>query len=349
MLFILFGSTVEMGRWSRRYFENQQFEIIYKYNYIPDNSVMQDRFGKWKKSSKEKVLECDFIYETNGILLGFNKEQIMDAVRGYKRCLLTISSATIDFIRQIKAAYGDYVTVIGTYIDERTLRRLFEALPDITSEELKRRTITGGMVKKNLLEDRKLFDDIVIYGGEDSAFNYESLSVQYGYILEKAEKREKELNDKMYVEMPYTGNENYIFVSYAHLDMERIFPILRKLQLAGCRIWYDEGISGGENWRKILASKIQSDQCRNFVLFSSSNSTRSRHVQAEINAALNCDKKIITVRLDDSKFGLDTEMYLLTYQILFASDSNIEEELLHSIEETVKIRNSDMKNEELKM
>ena len=105
----------------------------------------------------------------------------------------------------------------------------------------------------------------------------------------------------------YGSMQDYVFISYSHSDIEQVFPILRKLQLAGCRIWYDEGIAGGENWRKILASKIESESCKNFVVFSSSNSTVSRHVQAEIYAALDCDKKITTVRLDTSKFELDTE------------------------------------------
>lgn len=338
MLVILFGSTVEMGQWSRQYFQKRGFELINKYNYIPDNFALPARFGERGRCTKDKALNCDFTYVNNGMVVGFNKEQIIDAVRGRKKCILTTSSNTIDFMRQIKAAYGDYVMIIGTYIDEQTLRKLFESLSNVSTEELERRIATGMQVKKILLEDRKLFDYVVIYGGENSIFNYESLAVQYNYMLNLAEKREKELNDKMYVEMPYAGNEDYIFVSYAHSDVERVFPVLHKLQLDGCRIWYDEGINGGDNWRKILASKIQSDNCKDFLLFSSSNSTQSRHVQAEINAALNCDKKITTVRLDNSNFGLDTEMYLQTYQCLFTDDSHFDEKILKSLEDTVKLK-----------
>ena len=81
-------------------------------------------------------------------------------------------------------------------------------------------------------------------------------------------------------------------MSYSHSDVEKVFPILRKLQLAGYRIWYDEGIYGGENWRKILASKIRDEKCKDFLLFSSENSTKSKHVRAEINLALDLDKKL---------------------------------------------------------
>lgn len=339
MLIILFGSTVEMGKWSRQYFINNGFEIVPKYNYVPEDFALLPRFGQRKKVSREKVMECDFIYENNGMLVGFNKEQIIDAVRGRKKCLITVSSNTIDFIRQIKAAYGEYVTVIGTYIDDRTLKKLFEELPDITDKELRMRMETGVQIKKAILGDRKLFDYIVMYGGEESVFNLEALKVQFDYMLERAEQREKELNDKMYVEMPYTGGENYIFVSYAHVDVRKVFPILHKLQLAGYRIWYDEGINGGENWRKIIASKIQENKCRDFLLFASENAIQSRHVRAEINLALDLDKKITTVRLDDAKFRADLEMYLSTYQYLQAGDDKtFDEKLIKALDDTTRIK-----------
>ena len=40
----------------------------------------------------------------------------------------------------------------------------------------------------------------------------------------------------------YEGNENYIFVSYAHKDSDRVIPIIEELDAAGFRIWYDSGI-----------------------------------------------------------------------------------------------------------
>lgn len=340
MLVILFGSTVGMGKWSRQYFLDHGFEFIQKYNYIPEDFALIARYEKRREVSKAEVLKCDFIYENNGMLVGFNKEQIIDAVRGRKKCLITTSSGTIDFIRQIKAAYGAYVTVIGTYIDDRTLKELFASLPDITEEELRMRMHTGMQIKQFLLSDQKMFNYIVMYGGEDSVFNCDSLKVQYSHVIDRAERLEKKLNDKMYVEMPYAGNEDYAFVSYSHSDVEKVFPILRKLQLAGYRIWYDEGIYGGENWRKILASKIRDEKCKDFLLFSSENSTKSKHVRAEINLALDLDKKITTVRFDDARFGSDLEMYLSLYQHLLISDkSYFDEKLLKSLDIRTRIKN----------
>lgn len=331
MLFILFGSTVEMGLKSREYFVDNGFELIEKYNYIPDYFPLRERFGKRNKVDKATVLQCDFIYENNGMLVGFNKEQILEAVRGSRKCLLTASSETMDFIRQIKAAYGDYITVIGSYTDETALQHIFSELPDMTSYELEIRIATSNLIKQQILDNYDLFDEIVIYGGEDSLFNYDAMYMQYRSIIALAELREKKLNNKNYVELPYCGNDEYVFVSYSHNDKEKVFPVLANLQRAGCRIWYDEGIKGGENWRKIIASKIDSEKCVNFLLFSSENATSSIHVCAEINAALNCEKKIITVRFDDSKYTLDLEMYLRSFQMLSFSDIRFSEKLAESI------------------
>ncbi|MBR4320565.1 MAG: toll/interleukin-1 receptor domain-containing protein [Oscillospiraceae bacterium] len=332
MLFMLFGTTAEMGLKSRQFFTESGFKLIQKYNYVPAYFPLRARYGERNTVSKSEVLECDFVYENNGMLIGFNKEQIIDAARGNSRCLLTISSETIDFIKHLKAAYGDYITVIGTYIDEATITQMFSQLSNVTDDELEIRISTSHSIKQQILDNYVLFDDIVIYGGEDSLFNYQAMCMQYSSIISKAEAKEKQLNDKNYVEMPYSGFEDYVFASYSHADKDKVFPILAKLQRAGCRIWYDEGIKGGENWRKILASKIESEKCVNFLLFNSKNSTSSIHVCAEINAALNCEKKIITIRQDESKFTLDLEMYLQTLQTLNASDTSFDRKLIEAID-----------------
>lgn len=43
----------------------------------------------------------------------------------------------------------------------------------------------------------------------------------------------------------YSGNEPYIFVSYAHKDSQIVVPILEQMQSAGFRFWYDKGIEAG--------------------------------------------------------------------------------------------------------
>lgn len=110
------------------------------------------------------------------------------------------------------------------------------------------------------------------------------------------------------------------------------------MQFAGYRVWYDEGIQGGENWRKIIASKIQDTKCKDFLVFSSEHSIESRHVKAEINLALNLDKKITTVRLDSAMFDMDLEMYLTNNHYLVVSENRtFDEEIVRAMDDTTRV------------
>ncbi len=55
----------------------------------------------------------------------------------------------------------------------------------------------------------------------------------------------------------YSGNEPYVFVSYAHKDSNAVFPELKWLKDQGFNIWYDEGISPGTEWREELGQAIK--------------------------------------------------------------------------------------------
>lgn len=133
--------------------------------------------------------------------------------------------------------------------------------------------------------------------------------------------------------MPYSEAEEYVFVSHFHADRDVIFPVLAKLQRAGRRIWYDEGIKGVESWRKILTSKIESNKCVNFLLLNFEKAVSSIFVRAEITAALNCEKRIVTVRLDEARFSLDLEMYLQILQTLDRKDVAFDEEIIKAIDQ----------------
>ena len=50
---------------------------------------------------------------------------------------------------------------------------------------------------------------------------------------------------------PYEGKEPYIFISYAHRDSDRVFPIIRRLQEDFCRVWYDDGIDPGTEFEDL--------------------------------------------------------------------------------------------------
>ena len=58
--------------------------------------------------------------------------------------------------------------------------------------------------------------------------------------------------------VPYKGNAPYVFVSYAHKNIDSVFPLLRILQQAGYRIWFDEGIDPGTEWAENIAGHLGS-------------------------------------------------------------------------------------------
>lgn len=338
MLYILFGSTAEMGQRCRDYFQDNGFPLIEKLNYVPRRVRLTTLFGSRTKATKKQVEACDYIYENGGLKVGFNKSQILDAVSGRCNRLLTLSAPTFDFIREIKAAYGDYVTVIGTYIDPLQLEKMYRANRSVSRKERAFRLEIGENVKRIMLENRELFDEIILYGGEHSVFNLDSLGSQLSLIISKAEKRQRRMNDMTYVDLPYKGPKPYVFISYSHDDRNRVLPILRLLQLARCRVWYDDGIKGGDNWRVTLADKIRDPNCVGVVLFSSKKSVSSHFVSEEVDIALECHRRIITVRLDDAIFNYKTETHLQTYQNLFSQDQRFEEKLIEAIGDAAIMR-----------
>lgn len=317
MLFILYGGALEIGTMSKEYFQNHGFEVIEKRHYLSSNSKIKTWLEGKKYVKSNEVLDCDFHYEINGLNVGFNKEQIIDAAHGIKNCLLTMSVTSIDFIKQIKQAYGDYVTVIYSYVDFKTLSDMTKRQQGIDKVEIAQRLKTAEEIKRIYIYNSELFDEIVIYS-EDNLFDQKSLEKQYDNIIKRRSKIEKALNNNRFVELPYVGNEKYIFISYSHKNKDEVYPILSQLQLSGYRIWYDEGISGGTNWAKIIANKIK--DCEIILLFSSENAIQSDEVEAEINCGRKCKKKFITIRLDNNEFPLHHEMYISKDHSIMADD-----------------------------
>lgn len=81
----------------------------------------------------------------------------------------------------------------------------------------------------------------------------------------------------------YTGDQPFIFVSYAHADKDIVFPIIELLQDNGYRVWYDEYLEIGNDWRDELAEKIRC--CHAFIFMQSKQSVKSEYCKDEIYAA----------------------------------------------------------------
>ena len=114
---------------------------------------------------------------------------------------------------------------------------------------------------------------------------------------------------------PYEGNGKYIFVSYSHLDSDKVAPILDKLSGNGLRIWFDEGIEWGSEWPETIASHLR--RCEVCMVFHSKSSVNSQNCRQEIYYALKNKKGILSVYLEPVELSDGIDMQLSPFQSTF--------------------------------
>jgi len=91
----------------------------------------------------------------------------------------------------------------------------------------------------------------------------------------------------------------YIFISYCHEDVEIITSVVKEMYDQQYRIWHDDGIDGGDQWWKTVKAAIENAAI--VVLFLSTNYLSEDHpvCKDEMNYALDNEKEIIPIRLDE--------------------------------------------------
>lgn len=127
----------------------------------------------------------------------------------------------------------------------------------------------------------------------------------------------------------YEGSENYIFVSYAHKDTDKVFPIMSALNRAGYRIWYDEGIAPGSEWPEDIATHLNSSAM--VIAFISPHSMASVNCRREINFALSKQKPFLSVVLEPTEMPLGMELQLSTQQSVLRYNYRTEEQFIEKI------------------
>jgi len=95
---------------------------------------------------------------------------------------------------------------------------------------------------------------------------------------------------------PYRGDRPYIFISYAHLDSDIVFPEIQRLHDLKYRVWYDENIGPGNEWSDDISGAI--DHCSFFIVFVTPRSVDRLIVRNEILYALEHEKPILPVFLE---------------------------------------------------
>ena len=96
----------------------------------------------------------------------------------------------------------------------------------------------------------------------------------------------------------YRGNEPYVFVSYAHKDKDIVFPEIKRFNDAGFHVWYDEGISPGNEWSDEIAEALT--KCTVFVVMLTPTSAPRESVLNEISFALDEGKPLLAIYLEDT-------------------------------------------------
>ena len=330
MFIVAFGLTGIISDRVYDYFKNRGFKRLRKAYYTDADDVRARLLSKGETvlSSLEYLEKnYDYKYRINKCLTGFNKADFDSAVKGNEDLFARISCLDIDFLKSLKASYGKYVTIVYTYIDDITLETLIKKYKE---SEWQERLAIGKKLKNVYLSNINLFDNVVLYGGEKSVFNSDNLFAQFDGVVDKARNNEVLLNSQRKVQLPYVGAEDYIFVSYSHLDKIVVEEKLHMFQRNGYRVWYDSGMKGGEDWKKVLREKIK--YCKNFVIFTSRNSVQSEDVKIEIVTADIYEKKIIIVRLDDSKFEGTIGNTLHTLHAIDAWSDSFEKDITGSLD-----------------
>lgn len=134
----------------------------------------------------------------------------------------------------------------------------------------------------------------------------------------------------------YTGTEPYVFVCYAHDDGEIIYPELHWLRQQGTNLWYDEGISAGENWRSAIGNSLLG--ASHILFYISERSLESDHCNREINLALDEGKAIVPVYLIDIELTTDLKVGLNRVHALHrAQDASYHQHLLNALGQSTSV------------
>ena len=131
----------------------------------------------------------------------------------------------------------------------------------------------------------------------------------------------------------YRGDDASVFVCYAHEDADIVYPELAWLNDQGIKIWYDEGISAGANWRATIGDALM--KADRVLFYVSRESLRSDHCNREINLALDEGKELVPVYLEDVELTSDLKVGLNRVQALHRErDANYRQNILRALGST---------------
>ncbi|MCZ6871369.1 MAG: tetratricopeptide repeat protein, partial [Gammaproteobacteria bacterium] len=119
----------------------------------------------------------------------------------------------------------------------------------------------------------------------------------------------------------YQGSDPYVFICYAHDDADEVYADIEWLHQQGFNVWYDEGITPGEEWNEELGRRI--DGAAHVVFFVSPTSVASIHCRDEIQFAVSHERNILSVHLTPTELPLGLELRLGARQAIIKGDLSV--------------------------
>lgn len=113
----------------------------------------------------------------------------------------------------------------------------------------------------------------------------------------------------------YSDSKDYAFISYAHKDSFKVIPIIEELGKRGFRVWYDSGIEAGTEWPEYIARSLEGCSC--VIAFISEYAQASQNCRREITYAINADKPVLVVYLDDCVLSPGMQLQLGTLHAIY--------------------------------
>ena len=90
-----------------------------------------------------------------------------------------------------------------------------------------------------------------------------------------------------------------LFASYCRIDGDFVSRICDLLRLGGTHVFRDEdSIQPGKQWKAILTENLQQSEC--VLVFWTANSASSKKVQEEYTTAIQLEKDVAPVPMDDT-------------------------------------------------
>ena len=104
-----------------------------------------------------------------------------------------------------------------------------------------------------------------------------------------------------------------VFISYASADRGRVLAVADRLAAAGVSVWVDrQRIEGATRWTEEIVNGIEA--CKVLILVCSDASMRSWAVKQELQLAGECQKALLPLILEPSRFPAQMRFFLAGWQ-----------------------------------